>query len=90
LQKNYKQNILIVKQQKGELIMRKAKPKTSKLCVFCEYWAGECHLKFISEGAWYEFDDNVRGKCMKNGATTHAGHIACNKYEPNREAKKLL
>jgi hypothetical protein len=76
---------------KERIKMRKARPKTSKLCVFCEYWTGECHLKFISEGAGYEFDDYVSGKCIKkNGAVTHAGQTACNKYEPNREAKKLL
>jgi hypothetical protein len=73
--------------------MQKARPKYSKLCAFCEYWTGDCGLKFISIGAGYEFDNTASGKCIKkNGAVTHAGASAssCHYYEPSREAKKLM
>ena len=68
-----------------------AKPKSTHLCVFCEYWAGDADMKFRSTGMGYEYERDAVGKCIKqSGVKTRASSGCSNYYEPSREAKKLL
>jgi len=64
-------------------------PKRCKYCVFCEYWTGDANMVLTSPIAGYTYENSARGKCVKGNMTIHAGGT-CSKYEPSREAKKLM
>lgn len=68
-----------------------AKPKFSRLCVFCDNWTGDAGMEFRSVGMGYEFEKEAVGKCIKKGgATTKAGSGCSNLYEPNHAAQKMM
>ena len=68
-------------------------PKNIKCCAFCEYWddqKGARQMTFVSPCVGYEFDAMAQGKCMKQYCSRTAGNSSCSKYQPSREACKLL
>lgn len=68
-----------------------ARPKFSRLCVFCDNWMGDADMTFRSVGMGYEFEREAVGKCIKKmGTTTKAASGCTNYFTPNREAQKLM
>lgn len=64
--------------------------KFNHYCVFCENWTGDAGMTFRSVGAGYEFERETAGKCIRTGGTTRATSGCKERYEPNREAQKLM
>lgn len=68
-----------------------AQPKFTHLCAFCENWTGDADLKFRSVGMGYEYEREATGKCIKrSGAITKAASGCKERFEPSREARKLM
>lgn len=65
-------------------------PKGRKMCVFCEYWAGDAQMKFINPYVGYEYENTATGYCTKRGNRRMGVNGSCSEYEPSREARKLL
>ena len=71
----------------GKIIVH---PKNRKYCVFCEYWAGDAGLEFVSRQSGYRFEQFCQGKCMMRNANYSSGYMGCPKFKYSREAEKLL
>ena len=68
-----------------------ARPRTTKICAFCNYWTGDASLKYVNDNMGYEYEREADGKCInRKGSMTKAGSSCSKGYEPSPEAKKLM
>lgn len=72
------------------MTMYKHHPKRAKNCVLCHYWIGDAKMKFVNSNTGYEYNGNVKGKCIKRNGASTAAVYSCRDYAPSVDASKLL
>lgn len=72
------------------MTMYKHHPKRAKNCVLYHYWIGNAKMKFVNSNTGYEYDGNVKGKCIKRNGASTAAVYSCRDYAPSVDASKLL